>query len=561
MRSSDSVFHVLHLHEPMTRADHLPDDAHPVGVRSSRPSTSGGSAGCEADAALGAFCMARDRPPHRRVRTRKGIRIAGFTGDYEAMTAAARFPRRGASGGREHRVVLPPGDRSRAKALQVLLCAWPDIHRRSGLRLTVARRRPARGAPSAHVERSRDDGIGRGRGLGRADDYLLGAKTRPSRRRSARRASACRSRGRSRVDSGCRIGHSDGEVLTKKAAVSVPPDDPHALADAVCALVADEPRRERPWATRPARSPSSSTHGPLMAKRLEEAGRHGDCRCERLARHEDGAARVAVGLGALALAALVLAFVVIWLRGPGTVFDEFAFVIWSWIVLAFLLNVDVFRRLIMASDGSDALPPEHQPRLDHVLSSFGVGLLANAAGADARDVRPRRHAAALPDAPGTSAILVDCSPPVRSLHGRVGSATADALGGGLDHDRRCRIVLRPTLARGGTIGPSWERMGSLRRLVVMGRQGLSVLKAPIPLAGAIFLQVLAHAVLLRGHVAMQAFAGIRRPGADEHRERPRAGRGTSGSCRQPWRFRDHGFRTRSASRTASHCRRSRSRAA
>ena len=33
------------------------------------------------------------------------------------------------------------------------------------------------------------------------------------------------------------------EVLTEEAAVSVPPDDPHALADAVCALVADEPRR------------------------------------------------------------------------------------------------------------------------------------------------------------------------------------------------------------------------------------------------------------------------------------------------------------------------------
>jgi phosphatidylinositol alpha-mannosyltransferase len=34
------------------------------------------------------------------------------------------------------------------------------------------------------------------------------------------------------------------EVLTPEAAVSVAPNDPDALVDAVCALVDDEPRRE-----------------------------------------------------------------------------------------------------------------------------------------------------------------------------------------------------------------------------------------------------------------------------------------------------------------------------
>ena len=34
------------------------------------------------------------------------------------------------------------------------------------------------------------------------------------------------------------------EVLTPEAAVSVAPNDPDALIDAVCALVEDEPRRE-----------------------------------------------------------------------------------------------------------------------------------------------------------------------------------------------------------------------------------------------------------------------------------------------------------------------------
>jgi glycosyltransferase involved in cell wall biosynthesis len=33
------------------------------------------------------------------------------------------------------------------------------------------------------------------------------------------------------------------EVLDPETSVSVPPGDPRALADAVCALVADEPRR------------------------------------------------------------------------------------------------------------------------------------------------------------------------------------------------------------------------------------------------------------------------------------------------------------------------------
>jgi uncharacterized membrane protein YbhN (UPF0104 family) len=56
-----------------------------------------------------------------------------------------------------------------------------------------------------------------------------------------------------------------------------------------------------------------------------------------------------------------------------------------------------------------------------------------------------------------------------------------------------------------------EGMGSIRELVSMGRQGLSVLKAPVPLAGAIFLQCLGWLMqLLAVYVAMQAF-GIDAP--------------------------------------------------
>ena len=51
-----------------------------------------------------------------------------------------------------------------------------------------------------------------------------------------------------------------------------------------------------------------------------------------------------------------------------------------------------------------------------------------------------------------------------------------------------------------------QAMGTIRRLLEMARQGLSVLKAPLPLAGAILLQCLGWLMqLLAVFVAMQAF--------------------------------------------------------
>ena len=233
----------------------------------------------------------------------------------------------------------------------------------------------------------------------------------------------------------------------------------------------------------------------------------------------------------VAVVALVLAFVVIWWRGPdwGSVLDAFRFVIWSWIVLAFLLNVvsTLFRALSWRLTVGQALPEEHQPRLVHVLSSFGVGLLANAIvpgrlGELARVATLRRH---LPDAPaGTSAVLVgtvfahrlfDLVPATILVvwvlltaevpHWAVVSFGIAALVGlalftvawlgAKRHDR-------PVVSEG---------MGSIRQLLSMGRQGLSVLKAPVPLAGAVLLQCLGWLMqLLAVYAAMQAF-GIDAP--------------------------------------------------
>jgi uncharacterized protein (TIRG00374 family) len=233
----------------------------------------------------------------------------------------------------------------------------------------------------------------------------------------------------------------------------------------------------------------------------------------------------------IAVLAFVIAATLLWWRGPewGSVLDAFGLVIWSWIILAFALNVvsTLFRALSWRLTVGQALPPEHQPSLDHVLSAFGVGLLANAIvpgrlGELARVATLRRH---LPDAPpGTSATLVgtvfahrlfDLVPAAILVvwvlltaevpHWAVVSITiAAAVGfalftvawlGAKRHDR-------PVVSEG---------MGSIRELVSMGRQGLSVLKAPVPLAGAIFLQCLGWLMqLLAVYVAMQAF-GIDAP--------------------------------------------------
>ena len=228
----------------------------------------------------------------------------------------------------------------------------------------------------------------------------------------------------------------------------------------------------------------------------------------------------------VAVLALFLAMVLLWWRGPdwGSVFDAFRFVIWSWIVLALLLNVvsTLFRALSWRMTIGQALPPEQQPRIDHVFSSFGVGLLANAVvpgrlGELARVATLRRH---MPDAPpGTSATLVgtvfahrlfDLVPATILVvwvlltaevpHWAVVAFGIAALVGfalftiaWLGARRHHRTVMD-------------EGVGSIRGLLVMARQGLSVLNAPIPLAGAILFQCCGWLMqLLAVWATMQAF--------------------------------------------------------
>lgn len=231
--------------------------------------------------------------------------------------------------------------------------------------------------------------------------------------------------------------------------------------------------------------------------------------------------------------ALVIAFALLWWRGPDwhDVGNAFRFVIWSWIVLAFLLNVasTMLRALSWSLTISQALPPQHQPRLIHVYSSFGVGLLANAVvpgrlGELARVATLRRH---LPDAPpGTTATLVGTVFAHR-LFDLVPATLLVAwvlLTAEVPHWAVTALLI--VVAVGFTLFTvAWmsarrqqrsmahdlQAVGTIRHLLGMARQGLSVLKAPVPLAGAIFLQCLGWLLqLMAVWVTMQAF-GIDAP--------------------------------------------------
>jgi uncharacterized protein (TIRG00374 family) len=228
-----------------------------------------------------------------------------------------------------------------------------------------------------------------------------------------------------------------------------------------------------------------------------------------------------------AVVMLVLVVTLLWWRGPdwGAVWDAFHLVVWSWIVLAVVLNVvsTTFRALSWSLTIGQALPRDQQPRLVHVFSAFGVGLLANAVvpgriGELARVATLRRH---LPGAPsGTSVTLVgtvvahrlfDLVPAtilvvwvlltaevphwaVVGLLITVGVGFALFTLAWLSAKRQHRPIAS-------------DGASSLRHLLAMARQGLTVLKAPIPLAGAVLLQCVGWLMqLLAVYATMQAFS-------------------------------------------------------
>ncbi len=238
-------FDVLHLHEPMTPVICV---ATLVLARTPLVGTfhASGELGWMK---LGAPCWGflADRLDHRIAVSERArsSQQRWLPGEYEVVPNGVLVPDEAPAGGREHRVVFA-GRQEPRKGLQVLLEAWPEIHRRSGLRLTVAGADPLAVRLLLTRLRVPDDGIDVVGFLSQdaLTETLLRSKAllAPSLGQESfgmvlTRAFAC----------ALPVVASDipgyREVLDPETSVSVPPGDPRALADAVCELVTDEPRR------------------------------------------------------------------------------------------------------------------------------------------------------------------------------------------------------------------------------------------------------------------------------------------------------------------------------
>ncbi|MCY7303787.1 MAG: flippase-like domain-containing protein [Thermoleophilia bacterium] len=209
--------------------------------------------------------------------------------------------------------------------------------------------------------------------------------------------------------------------------------------------------------------------------------------------------------GLFILASLAAAIVAVWWRGPEwtTVYHAFDFVSWRWVIIGILLNlVSVLARAFSwRLTINQALPPPY-PRFGQVFSAFGIGLLGNAvlparAGELARVAVLRRH---LPHGKGTSATLLgtvfahrlfDLFPvailvtwvllTAKIPHWAVTSIVIFGVVG--------FVLLTVGLVSAGTgRGRVHDGMGSLAAVVTMARQGLAVLRAPIPALGAALFQ-------------------------------------------------------------------------
>jgi phosphatidylinositol alpha-mannosyltransferase len=239
-------FDVLHLHEPMT-----PTICLTTLIRARCPlvatfHASGNLGWMKYGGPLWGFMI--DRIDHRITVSERARESQSrwLPGEYEVIPNGVLVPPSAPADGREHRVVFANRHEPR-KGLQVLLQAWPEIRRRSDLRLTIAGADPLAVRLLLARLRTSDEGIDVVGFLSQDDltSTLLGAKAlvSPSIGQESfgmviTRAFAC----------ALPVVASDipgyREVLTPETAVAVEPNDTGALVEAVCALVDDEPRRE-----------------------------------------------------------------------------------------------------------------------------------------------------------------------------------------------------------------------------------------------------------------------------------------------------------------------------
>ncbi len=238
-------FDILHLHEPMTPAIC-------VSALSLAPAPivatwhASGKLGWMR-AATPVWGFLADRVDHR-IAVSEQARVSAarwLPGDYEVIPNGVLIPDEADPAGREDKVVFA-GRQEPRKGLQVLLRAWPEIRRRTRTRLRVIGADPLAVRLLLTRLRIPDEGIDVLGFLSQEDltAELLSAKAliAPSLGGESfgmvlTRAFACATPVVASDISGYR------DVMTPETAVAVPPGDPGTLADAVAALLADEPAR------------------------------------------------------------------------------------------------------------------------------------------------------------------------------------------------------------------------------------------------------------------------------------------------------------------------------
>ncbi len=263
-------FDVLHLHEPMTPAICVSVLAIAREPIVATHHASGDLGWMRAGMPGWGFLMDR---VDQRIAVSEQARASAdrwLGGPWEIVPNGVLIPDAAEAGGREHTVVFA-GRHEPRKGLQVLLRAWPEIHRRTGAQLKIAGSDPlAVGLLMARL-RVPNDGIDVVGFL--AQDDLTGllrsakALIAPSLGGESfgmvlTRAFACATP----VVASDIPGYA--EVVTDETSMLVAPNDPRALAEAVEGLLADEPRRAAMGAA--ARALAIERYAwPDIARRLE----------------------------------------------------------------------------------------------------------------------------------------------------------------------------------------------------------------------------------------------------------------------------------------------------
>ena len=238
-------FDVVHLHEPMTPIPCIATLALATTPLVATFHASGDLGWLRGGRPMWGFLL--DRLDHRiAVSEQARDSVARwFPAEYEIVPNGVVIPESADAGGRANRIVFV-GRQEPRKGLHVLLRAWPEVHRQTGARLRLIGADPLRVRLLVTQQRLSLDGVDV---LGPVDnerrtEELMAAKAlvAPSLGGESfgmvlTEAFACATPAVASDIAGYR------EVMTPETGLSVPPGDPDALAQALIAMLEDEPRR------------------------------------------------------------------------------------------------------------------------------------------------------------------------------------------------------------------------------------------------------------------------------------------------------------------------------